>query len=319
MSEAGKRAARKVLPRGVVSWIDRHRSDLVQRTRFDGFRITARHHSVVIDPDRATEPAIGIHLFGGCDLPALYALGPIIGPSLRQRVVIGSPGRRLTNCRADVLRQTLEEHPPDAIAEVTARLGLSPTYFRPLLFEPTFDVPIRGVGTVEKSVIVISGGASVIRAAYRHKEAGFLVDPGAAWLESSGEVTRATRQWVAETFERAGRMTVDAFAEDFAIVVKEIKERTTAEVLVFNTLTVEPGVLEHNYQLRRQPEAARRLEFHLAMAELAPKIGFHVVDVDDALKRAGMREQVDFAHFPLSAYQPIAAEAARLLHEIEVL
>jgi hypothetical protein len=222
-------------------------------------------------------------------------------------------------CRADILRQSLAKVPLRHTAETIEKMRLGVDYFEPVAFGSSFRTRLRGIGEVPRSVIVFTGGANVVRAAYRHKEHAFLIDPGMAWLHNKDRLDPAVRSWFTSTFERAGLLPLEQFVEDFSFVVGELRARTGAEVLVFNTLTVEPGGREHNYQLRRNPEAVRRLEFHIAMHELAPKIGYHVVDVDAALKRYGIREQIDFAHFPIHAYHPIAIEGARVLREAGIL
>jgi hypothetical protein len=314
-------AARRTLPAQLVERWDDWRSPPApaERTDHDGYSLTTQTGLVVIDPAEPAEPTLGIYLFGGCDLPALFSLAPLVGPEVRRRVIIHQPGDRLPMCRADVLRQTLDDRPARQTVATIENLRLTPGYFAPSLFEPTFRTKLRGLGSVPRSVVVLSGGANVVRSAYRHKEHGFLIDPGTVWLRNKDRLDPAVRTWFTSRFERVGLISVEQFAEDLTFVVGQLRERIGAEVIVFNTLTVEPGVREHNYQLRRNPEGVRRLEFYLAMHELAATAGYHLIDVDTALKRHGVRDQVDFAHFPLHAYEPIAVEAARVLRETGLL
>ena len=288
-------------------------------TELDGVRLQSNDDLLVIDPASTTQPPVNLYLFGGCDLPSLFALGPVAGARLGRRVVVFQPGFRLALCRPDILLQTLQVPPSRDARETIERMRLPRTYFAPELFEPTFDPGVRSLGKLHKDVVVLSGGASVLRVAYRHRESGFLVDPGQRWLRDANRISREDREWFAANFESIGRLSVDDLYELLPKVVAELRARCDAHVVVFNTLTVEPGSREHSYQLRRNPEAVRRLEFHLALAELAASGAFHLVDVDDALKRAGIREQVDFAHFPVHAYEPIALAAERVLRRIGVL
>ncbi len=283
----------------------------------DGYRIATGKNVLVVEPDREEGEPLGIFMFGGCDLPSLFALGPQLGAAARRRIVVYHARQPVISMsRADLQLQTLRPLPPATTRETIDRMELLPSYFKPVLFEPEFDTRIRALGTFAKSVVVLTGAANVIRPVYRHKEDGFLVDPGGRWLNRVDDRMAADDMaWFKTNFERVGRMSVDQFRQDFATLVSEIHARAGAEVLVLNALTVEPGSREHNYQLRKSPEVMRRLEFHLAMAELAPQAGFHIVDVDTVLKRTGISGQYDFAHFPPSANEPIAAEAARVLRD----
>ena len=75
------------------------------------------------------------------------------------------------NCRAE------------ATEEVSDRLRLRRDYFKPTLFSPGFLIPgFRHLGVFPKTVVVLSLAPNVIRTLYRHRESGFLVDPGGWWL-----------------------------------------------------------------------------------------------------------------------------------------
>ncbi len=295
---------------------DLRRPESLQRDVRDGYTLRSANRVLVIEPDGATDTR-GIQLFGGCDQPTLFALGPILGPEARTRFVVQHEWA-LAMSRADVILQTLDPPKGRAARETVTRMNLPGSYFRPVVFEPEMSVHAGRIGAVRKAVVVLTGGANAIRPAYRHKTMGFIVDPGGWWLRNRAKLTAEELDWFRTNFESIGRLPLDQFVDDYTRVVKEIKARTGAEVLVLNSLTVEPGTREHNYQLRRTPEGLRRIEFHIALSELADRAGFHLVDVDDVLKRAGVREQVDFNHYPASAYEPIATEAAAVLREIGV-
>jgi hypothetical protein len=63
----------------------------------------------------------------------------------------------------------------------------------------------------------------------------------------------------------------------------------------------------------------RRMEFNGLLADMASVYGFSVLNVDRILKREGIQEQVDFAHFPVARIQPIGREFYRILREREVV
>src|SRR5206468_3932267 len=100
-----------------------------------------------------------------------------------------------------------------------------------------------------KTVVCLSVGPDLMRTVYRHREYGVLVDPGGAWLNQSLELTLrdlSLASWFRANFVSVGKLSVDDFAANFAEVVRLVKERTGARVLVFNSLMVDPGSQIHN-------------------------------------------------------------------------
>ncbi|MGH8945779.1 MAG: hypothetical protein ACRDVL_06510 [Acidimicrobiia bacterium] len=271
------------------------------------------------DPD----PRVGIALRGACDLPSMFGLAPMLREGIRGSVCIYREGIGAMDARSDILLQALNGVPEDHTRELLDRFPQYSGYFQPRLFERTFRIPGHDwAGEFPKTVVVLSIGPDLGRAAYRHKEYGYLVDPGGAWLTQPLEKVLAdpgTARWFKEHFESVGRMPVEEFRARFGEVVRLIREQVGAHVLVFNMLTVEPGSRIHSYRFVRNPHSTRRRAFHLALAELSAELDFHIVDVDRVLKESGVREQVDFAHFTDEGLAPIAAEAHRILKRLEVV
>jgi hypothetical protein len=297
----------------------------VRGERIDGDTFTRwnRQRCTVIQSRAQPEPRVGIYLRGACDLPALLHLGELLEPDVRGSVAVMKEHGTIAACRADVILQSLEGIPADETQELFERVPRMPTdYFAPTLFEPTFTpFGLAQLGEFPKSVVVLSLVPNVIRTLYRHREHGYLVDPGAWWLEAEnlakGEKERL--DWIRKHFTSIGRLGIDEFVELFTKLLLTIQERLHAHVLVFNVLTVEPGLHVHNYRTRKAPDGLRRREFNIALAELSGPLGFHIVDVDRALKRYGISRQQDFDHFPVDAGMPIAQEGLRILRELEVL
>jgi hypothetical protein len=281
-------------------------------------RLTETHTSVrrgesrIVETRDAPTPRWGVQLVGACDLPALLDPDPSVIDDVRGTMVIHRAARRISGARSDMLLQTLGQPPAALVAEVTGALGLPPSYFSPDIFDPNLEVGSSGRGPVPLRLTVLSAAADVVRPAYRHKEHGLIVDPGGFWLD--GEVLTNAKQhefrrYLDANFDRIGKLTPEESVANYRRLIPVLRERTGGEVMVFNVLTIEPGDRTHNYQLRKVPEGARRRRFHIAQAELSAELGYHVVDVDRALKRAGAAGQVDFAHFPREQYPAVAAEA----------
>ena len=275
-----------------------------------------------VDPD----PQVGVMLRGGCDLPSIFVAAPLIRETLRGTVIIykdeygGQAGASSTK----QLLQTLEGIPPEHLEEGRRRLKLGSEVFEPHLFAPG-NFSIHGFpefGTFPKSVIVLSTGSDLARTLHRHREHGYLVDIGGWWLNQSLEKAihdTVVLNWFKENFESVGKIKVEEYYANMEKIIGLLRERTGAHIVVLNSLVVDPMKPTHNYQLLNQAHSRRRRDFHMALAELSSRLDFHIVDVDRALKRQGVREQVDFAHFPAEGMRPIAEQAYRIFRELEVV
>lgn len=293
-------------------------------TRGPGFVEWQGSSFTIVQSTATRQPNTGIYLKGACDLPSLLRAGPLLRDRARGTVAVARARGGISYARADILLQTLEEIPPELTAETRERLRLKEEYFTPSLFDPTFTIaPHSRLGAFPKTVVVLSLAPNVVRTVYRHRDHGFLVDPGGWWLNQSyDQVLREQDrvEWFRKSFQSIGRLSVEEFYDLFAKTVTLVRQRAGAShILVYNVLTVEPGDQTHNYQLRKHPEGMRRREFCVALAELSQQLGFHVVDIDRVLKQEGAEGQVDFAHFPTELYTPIAREAVRILRELEVV
>jgi len=203
------------------------------------------------------------------------------------------------------------------------KLGLPRTHFQPTLFEPRFTVKdLSGDrATFPKTVVVLSVLPDLSRTVYRHREAGYLVDPGAAWLNNMQAALQDLSfvRWFSEQFERVGRVSVEGFAQNYRRLIPLIQQETRASVLVFNSLEIEPFDHTHDYSDRNMEFATRRRRFNIALNELSRELGFHVVDVDRVLKTQSVERQVDFSHFPVERMRAVAEDALRTLREINVV
>jgi hypothetical protein len=279
-------------------------------------------HSVVIRAKIEPEKKVGIFLKGGCDLPTLFLIGPLIKKSLRSgSVAIVRPPDSVGSSQSAQMLQTMEGIPPEHFEETCRRLRIRRNFFEPVLFEDGFEVRnFPAVGRFPKTVIALSVGSDVTRSLYRHREYGFLVDIGGWWLNQSLDKAIKdvdTVRWFKDNFEAIGKIEVADFQANFERIIRHLHS-TGSQVIVLNTLVVDPLSPLHNYQLHNQAHMTRRREFNIALNELSARLGFHVVDIDRLLKMQGVREQIDFAHISTAAKLPIAHEGYRILRELGV-
>ena len=120
-----------------------------------------------------------------------------------------------------------------------------------------------------------------------------------------------TVKWFKKNFEQVGKMTVPEFVSNMELIVKHLRDKLGSHLIVMNTLVIEPLSPTHNFQLLNEDHVTRKRAFNIALAELSRSQGFHVIDVDRILKENGVRDQVDFAHFPVEGKLPVAREAFR--------
>jgi hypothetical protein len=260
-------------------------------------------------------------MLGSCDLPSIFAAKPMLAQRLDGTCAMLRDGE-VADARSDFLLQDLANVDPKAIEEARHRLNLAKSAFEPKLFRPTFRLPdLPTLGDIPKTVTVLSLGADLTRTLYRHKEHGYLVDPGGYWLKQ--EVKHVTAnpkkvEWIKKEFESLGTLSAEQFRELFGRVLAALNALGTT-VVVYNMAVINPGDQTFNYQYRRNPAPIRRMEFNDVLADLVATHGVSLLNVDRILKREGIRDQVDFAHFPLESMIPVASEFDRILREREIL
>jgi hypothetical protein len=310
--------ARKIIER----WYNRPR--VITGETFE--HTTGRSYTIVRSRTSPEARRLGIYLRGGCDLPAMFGIARLMRNSVTGTCAIWRDPINISGSRSDFILQALDGIDPAAeadIDEVSRRFHLRRGHFAPRIFEPTFTIPRQeALGPFPKSVVALSSGGDFTRTMYRHREHGFLVDPGGFWLGNNVESALTDPEsvrWFAKNFKSVGRMSVDEFRSSFARLITEVKARTGAHVLAFNVLTVDPLELTHSYGLVQEPDTARRRDFTVALAELSRMLDFDIIDVDRILKLDGLRGQVDFAHISEAQFAPIATESYRVLREREIL
>jgi hypothetical protein len=262
---------------------------------------------------------IGIYVRGSCDLVSILFCQPLIHPILRGTCCVIREGL-VSDSHSDLLLQTLEDLPREWLAPVIEKLKLPATYFQPRLFDEAYMVPgPHGPEEFPKRVIFLSIAADVSRTLYRHRQHGFLVDPGEWWLGQSVQNALAdlsTATWFWENFVSVGKIGVDAFQGNVSRIVNLLKRNTGAHILVFNMLTGSADALAPQHQTATHTPQARRREFNIALAELSPKLDFAIVDVDRLLKTAGVVAQLGSLQFPPERDESVNQEIFRIIaHE----
>lgn len=281
------------------------------------------NNAALVVSKKEPENKRGIYMKGGCDLPSLFLAAPMIMDSITDgSIAMSRPPISVGSSHTSQILQTLDGISRETVEETCRRLQIKPSFFQPGVFDPTF-IPdsMNEFGAFPKNVVVLSIGSDLTRSLHRHREHGFLVDIGGWWLNQSLEKAIDdvdTIRWFKQTFEPVGRVSIPDFQSNMRRIARHLRDELSAELIVFNTLVVEPGKHVHNFQLLTEEHETRKREFNIALAELSGQLGFHVLDIDQVLKRQGVLEQVDFAHFPVEGKMPVAREGFRILKELEV-
>ncbi|MHC5770366.1 MAG: tetratricopeptide repeat protein [Nostoc sp.] len=276
---------------------------------------------IIFWSDSHQENKIGIYMMGGCDLPSVFSCVPLIKPILKGTCCIIKEGQ-IERSRSDILLQNLKKSPQNLLAPVLEKFYLPDNFFENQLSKPDFCVSHgSGIEEFPKQVVILSIAADVARVVYQHREHGFLIDPSGWWNNQRMDLMLrdlSSANWFRKYFVSLGRMTLETFIENLTQLIQEIRQVTNVHILIFNTLTIEPGNIIHNYQFVKRPESLRRREFNLALIELSRKLNFWIVDVDKVLKQSRTKNMIDFVHFPVELYQPIGQEVFKILEELEI-
>ena len=127
-------------------------------------------------------------------------------------------------------------------------------------------------------------------------------------------------EWFREHFTKIGRLSIEQSVANNTRVIDELRSRIGAKVVFYNTMVIDPGSTVHNYQWLNAAHAARRRQFAIALAEMSADLDFPVRrGRRRVLKSEGVKEQVDFAHFPVERMQPVGAEFHRIIRDLGIV
>lgn len=278
---------------------------------------TISRRDLFISPKGSGQP-LGVLLMGGCDVTAAIGAGPRLARNPTRPFCMAWIGTA-PESRSDLLVQTLSPPDPALTRDVRDRLDLVPDYFDPRPFMKQLKPPHQaGIAPFPVEAVVLSISVDTSRTMYRHREHGFLVDPGGWWLSGDmGEVIadKSAMMWFAKNFEKIGRIDLEDSMKNFERIIGEIRKASGAHVIVMNVLSVDPGTGSLDYKFANSPNKIRRREFNIALNELSQTLDFPVLDVDRIAKGCGIAGQADFVHYTQEQKRMIASEFTAMLAE----
>jgi hypothetical protein len=317
--DIGRRTIRRIAGRN--SAFEGSARHVINRVRWLT-RAQIRRRDVHVFRSGSASDRFGIYAEGACDLWGIVNAGRLLEGRLTGLGCVLKVGSA-ASARTDILLQSLNSGVTAAAGPILQRFGLTPQYFVPRLFEPTFAIPDHShLGLFPKNVVVLSIAGDLSRVVYEHRTSGLRVDPGGWWLTQSLENVRARlgdTKWFAANFVKLGRIGVNEFGDNMRRLIPLLKERTGAHIVVLNSLVIEPGQPTPDYRLIPKADDLRRREFAVVLMELTKELEFSLLDVDRILKEGGTSGQADFIHQTPEQTDAVARELVRILAEQNVL
>jgi hypothetical protein len=105
--------------------------------------------------------------------------------------------------------------------------------------------------------------------------------------------------------------------ENLARLIRTVKERLDAHVLICNVSTVDPDDQVHNYHGRGDTWALRAHKFNLALMELSVLEGISLIDVERLVaEHGGYRHVLHAGRYSREVHEAIRREFLRVLEDI---
>jgi hypothetical protein len=176
------------------------------------------------------------------------------------------------------------------------------TQFRTRLFEEPRDI------------VVFSVQPDMAHPVWRHHRSGYLLCPPPGWEQ---DWTPARKSWFAENFLPLGLLPVAEFKANLARLIRAVKGRLDAHVLIYNVSTVEPDDQVHNYHGQEDTWALRAHQLNLALMQLSVMEGISIIDVERLVAEHGAsRHVLQAGRYSREVHEAIRREFLRVLEDI---
>lgn len=175
--------------------------------------------------------------------------------------------------------------------------------FEPLLFEEQVDV------------VVFSLQPEITCPLWRHRQKDALFCPPPDWEK---RWTPMQKQWFQEQFSPIGLIQVQQFKENFVRLIRAIKERLHAHIIVYNCSSVDLEDQTYNYYNRQNDVLSLRIhKFNFALIEISTSEGISIIDVDRLIAElGGERHVMKYLSYSKEACYAICLEFQRVLEDI---
>ena len=190
---------------------------------------------------------------------------------------------------------------PSIIVERNLPLG-------PYSIESQFS---RRVMQSNADIVVLSIQPDITMKLIRHREEGFLFYPY-DWQSWDPEA----QHWLRQAFYPIGLLELEEFKSNFEAIITNIRENSSAQIIIYNLSSVNPGDQIHNYQASPEAISTRIRRFNLGLVDLSERTGVSIIDVDHILAREGTNTtKFGALHFTPAGCRAVAEEFLRVVQQ----
>ena len=173
----------------------------------------------------------------------------------------------------------------------------------------------RAIFETSADAYILSAMPDMFTQLYRHRQEGYLLHP-----EARANWSQAARNWLARDFERLGLLTPETSMAQLHQLIKQLRARTDAPILIYNVSSVMPSELIHCWEGLQETFSTRVMRFNLALTELSRATGISIVDVDRTVALMGAQTaKLDQIHLTAAGCEAVAREVVRILADLDVL
>ena len=174
-----------------------------------------------------------------------------------------------------------------------------------------------GLFSERADAVVLSLQSSIVDRLWKHREKNYLLCPEGGWEEKWNP---EQRQWLADTFSPVGLLRADEFEQCFQLLVRTLRERSGAPVLVLNCSSIDPADTVFRYRgVGEDTWSVRAQKFNLALMRISALEGVSIIDVDRILGEMGADRHVsECACYSEEASRVIRQECLRVMEDIGV-
>ena len=156
---------------------------------------------------------------------------------------------------------------------------------------------------------VLSLQPDIMSGIFRHRRDGYLFFPvdQESWQPDD-------KIWLRDEFEHKGLLDAAESISNLRQVIKRLRERSDAPILIYNVSAVVPGESAFCHDGIEELLSTRIKRFNLGLIELSQETGISVIDVDGIVAKAGAdRLKIDPTHLTPEGYRLVAEEVVRVL------
>ncbi len=173
----------------------------------------------------------------------------------------------------------------------------------------------RAIFEAQADAYVLSLQPDLTTRCHRHKRDGYLL-----YTAERKDWSDEDRQWLQTEFETIGYLDVVQCMANFQAIIRLLRERGDAPILIYNMSPIMPGEAIHCHQGMGETLSTRIRRFNLGLIELSEATGVSIIDLDTVVARHGADAlKLDGLHLTAEGYRLVAEEVVRVLADLGLL